>query len=171
MKYFYFCLLVLLCNASYCQKRENLQIEISKDSSTTTEGFSFYNVSIANFSDSITAILRSVHALINAGNKAQELVVWENKGNEELYSLKQTVTDTLYTYEVPQYRASIILPFQEISFKILVPSSNNEKFLLIDYFYLIDFTYRKFKGEMMVGWWYKKYHQLHKTIPLPNEEK
>jgi hypothetical protein len=152
---------------SYCQKREKLRIEISKDSSTTTESFSFYSVSITNFSDSITAILHSVHALLSVGNRPQELVVWENKGNKELYSLKQTVTDTLYTYEVPQYRASVILPFQKISFKILVPSSNKEKLLLIDYFYLIDFSYRKFTRETMIGWWYEKYHQLHKTTLLP----
>jgi hypothetical protein len=68
---------------------------------------------------------------------------------------------------VPQYRASVILPFQKISFKILVPSSNKEKLLLIDYFYLIDFSYRKFTRETMIGWWYEKYHQLHKTTLLP----
>ena len=132
---------MFLFDFAYCQKKEALSIETSK-TNYASDSLYIYSISISNFSDSIICILHSHFVLLSVGNNPQALTATENNETKEWYNLKQAAKDTLFTYEVPQYRASIILPYQSLNFKILVHSSNKEQFLTINYFYLLDFCYR-----------------------------
>lgn len=124
-------------------------------------------MSINNFSDSVICILHSHFILLSVGNNPQTLAAMEKSETNERYDLKQAAKDTLVTYEVPQYRGSIILPYQGLNFSIVIASSPKEQFLSIDYFYLFDIDYRKFKKEMIIGRWYQKYHLTSQKIVLP----
>ena len=134
---------------------------------SSNDSFSIYNVSIKNFSDSITCILHSHFILLSIGNDPQSLAALALDKKDVSYNLKEAARDTLFTYEVPQYRASIILPYQALYFEIKVSASSKEQFLSIDYFHLFDIHYRKFQDGMLLGRWYERYHLNTKKIPLP----
>ena len=163
-----FCL--LSSSISYCQKRDSLSIKISKTGSAN-DRFSIFDLSITNYSDSITCILHSPAVFLGAGSGSQELAVTENSESRQVYNLKLAAGDTIYINEVLLYRASIILPYQTLHFKIRIPSSKKKQLLSIDYFHLFDISYQEFEKEMRIGRWYEKYHQSNKVILLPLSEK
>lgn len=157
--FFFYC-------ACYCQKKDVLSVEVAKVGYAQDSSI-IYGISITNFSDSIICILHSHFILLSAGNSPQALAVTENEGKRESYLLTQSARDTLFAFEIPQYRASIILPYQMLNFKIQVAGSQKEQFLSIEYFQIFDMCYRKFKNEMLIGRWYQKYHLLNKSVELP----
>jgi len=160
-------LLTMLISVTFFgQKKEKLFIEITR-SGLATEVYNNFDVKISNYSDSILAVLHSHHIFLTIGNNPQQLALLDSSDSKYNYTLNYAVKDTLHVYEVLQFRAILILPYQSLSFRISVPISNNTSTLNLDYFYLGDISYKKFKREMLIGNWYKKYKRLKGQMLLP----
>jgi len=160
-------LLGIYCT-TFAQQKGILSVTLAKDESSK-DSCCIYVMSIKNNTDSSLCILHSLFINLTS-EKPQGLAVysWDKKSEE--YSFQYSFKDTGYTFEVVPYIGELILPYRKLLFKIrLLPFKNDKtKSVGFEYFYLNDFSYRDFMGQMKkVGSWYYKYNRLKETVPLP----
>jgi hypothetical protein len=102
----------------------------------------------------------------------QKLALFDKIGLTETYSLEYSMRDTLHVYEGPinNFNGEVILPGQQIKFRILIKNSNINKKLKFEYFRVPDFCYSDFKKEIFkdATQWYKRYNRIERIIDLPN---
>jgi hypothetical protein len=67
------------------------------------------------------------------------------------------------------YNAEVILPLQEIRFRLLIPQSQKDKRILFEYITMPDYCFREFQKAIYrnAATWYKKYERREITFDLP----
>jgi hypothetical protein len=162
-------LLAIYCR-TFAQQTDMLSVTLAKDGSHK-DSCRLYTMSIKNNSDSSLCILHSLFINLNS-EKPQGLAVYGSDKKSEEYRFQYSFKDTGYTFEVVPYLGEMILPYQKLLFKIRLLPFKNEKARSVsfEYFYLKDFSYRDFIGQMKkVGSWYCKYNRLIEKISLPTQ--
>lgn len=132
-----------------------------------------YQVSIKNITDSIVCILHSMFIDL-ASSQPKGLPVNDQKLGKVRYSLDQSFRDTLLDAASFPYRGELILPYQSLTFRILLPKVDADRTNLFDfkYIYLKDIQYRQFMREMQkLTSWYRKYEIFEQTLELPSKAK
>jgi hypothetical protein len=150
------------------QQKDILSATLAKDDNNK-DSCCVYVMSIKNNSDSCLCILHSLFINLTS-EKPQGLAVYGSDKKSEQYAFQYSFKDTGYTFEVVPYAGELVLPYQKLVFKIrLLPFKNDKaRSIGFEYFYLNDFSYRGFMGQMKkVGSWYYKYKRLKETISLP----
>jgi hypothetical protein len=161
-------LLILLSHISWGQQIEQLRVTLSK-LANNEDSCCVYSVIVKNVSDSTVCILHSIFLNLTS-NKPQGIAVYQQGKSKVQYSLRYSLSDTAYNFESVPYRAECILPYQTLSFKIIIADTLNEKtkYLNFEYLYTPDFCYKNFMKDMRkMTSWYIKYRRLEKTLELP----
>ena len=170
VKYIMFISAVLLFTCNAFGQEGRLAVTFTKDE-TVKDSCCIYNMSIKNRSDSVLCILHSMFMSLTSV-QPQVLSVFEKNMDFDDFSFQYSVGDTSYTFEVMPYIGELILPYQQLSFKIKLLWSDGRKpgRLRFEYIYLNDLSYRKFQEEMkQVASWYNKYTRMEKFIDLPSQ--
>jgi hypothetical protein len=99
------------------------------------------------------------------------LALFKKEKTYDVFSLHYSAKDTANDYENsnPNFNAEIILPLQEIKFRVFVPLSGETKRILFDYIVLPDFCYMDFRQAIYTNatTWYKKYEMKEIEVDLP----
>jgi hypothetical protein len=127
-----------LPNLAFSQIRDTIAVIISKAQSTETIN-DLYNVRILNVKKDPVCIMHS--AYINLFfDPPQRLAVFRTEKSFDIFSLHWAANDTLYDdYENDNYDAEVILPLQEINFRLFIPHSTRDKRMVIEYIDLPDY--------------------------------
>jgi len=167
MKILFFLLFISVIHRSFSQVKDTLNAVIIRDTKKDSS-YVIYKITLRNFTKSPVCVLHSI--FINLFNSAPQQLALYNK-NDQFYSLSYSANDTLYDYEGPiiNFNGEIILPLQQIEFKISVPFSELSKKLQFDYFFIPDFCYLSFKKDILKNAtkWHRKYKRSKKWVELP----
>lgn len=166
IKYFILISILLLSKGLLGQATEPLAIQVETDGSQN-DSFSIYKITINNYSDSVTCILRSPFIWLGIGQGPIQLIPVETDAIKGQFNLEYAAKDHDYILEVALYRAAIILPYSALYFQIRVPASDKEQYLTIEYFNMYDLNYRQFGNSMKQAWWFAKYHLNERVVGLP----
>jgi len=97
----------------------------------------------------------------------QSLAVWRVENGVSLFNLHYSLADSKIDYENenPNYDGEIILPLQQMRFRVLIPKAGQMTRILIEHIDIPDFCYTKFEytiGHDQTNWYkqYKKYSDL-----------
>jgi len=169
-----FCLLLVFnCIRGFGQVNDSLLVQTFRESESEN-GFSTYLISIQNLRRTPVCIMHSIFMHL-IESPAQELAVFQNDGSTELYSLEYTMRDTLYDYGGPiqNFNGEIILPRQQIKFRLALLSSNLDKKLKFEFFPVPEFCYPDFKNAIFKNAtvWYQKYKRQQRIIELRTQPK
>lgn len=154
---------------SFSQTTDSLLVTVTKEK--MENGLHLYNVTMKNFSDTPVCILHSI--FINLFyDPAQQLAVIHSTSSAEFYSLSYSAKDTTIDYEGPinNFNAEIILPLQEIKFRLLLSSTSNKVTSLeFEYARIANLCYPEFKQAIFrdATQWHKKYKRIQRAIALP----
>jgi hypothetical protein len=155
-------------NYAFSQIKDTVAFLISKEE-TKEINYSLYNVVIKNFTDSPICILHSAYNNLFY-DPPQRLALIENDKFGNQYSLHYTARDTSNVYENTNsnYNGEVILPMQEIQFRLLIPLSNKESYLQFEYIIVSDFCYKSFKDNIFMDAtkWYLNYKKLYRKVKL-----
>jgi hypothetical protein len=153
----------------YSQIGDSLMVTAMKEEKLQ-DNYSLYTVIMKNVSDTPICILHSI--FINLFYEPpQKLAVADKTKSADIYSLEYSARDTLFDYEgsINNFNGEIILPLQEIKFKLLLLRTNKERELKFEYVQIENFCYPEFKNEIFKNatQWYKKYKRIQRIIELP----
>jgi hypothetical protein len=159
-------LLISTCGNGFSQTLDTILVTISRDEKPRTD---LYTVTIKNISDTPVCILHSI--FINLFyDPPQQLADYKKVNSTELYSLDYAARDTSIDYEGPidNLNGEVILPLQEIKFRLLIPDSNKDKKLQFEYVRIVHFCYPEFKNEIFkdATTWHRKYKKRTQIIEL-----
>jgi hypothetical protein len=166
IKYIILIAILFFYKGLFGQTKEPLSIQV-EPSVSNNDSFSIYKITLENYSDSITCIMRSPIILLGIGQGPLQLLPVENDSSKSQFSLGYAAGNDRYVLEGSPYRADIILPYHALSFEIRVPASDKEQFLTIKYFNLYDLNYRQFTHSMRNLDWFVKYLLNVKVVVLP----
>lgn len=159
--------LVVANYISFGQQKEQLQVTILKFEKSSDSSCVYY-ITIKNASDSIACILHSMFISLT-NSKPQGLALYQQSKSKEYYSLHYSFSDTLYNFESLPYRGACILPYQTLSFNVMIAPVTGAKArqLSLEYLYIPDFCYKEFMKDMQqMTTWYLKYKRIEKIMEL-----
>ena len=160
---------VLITNFTFGQIKDSIGFSILK-SISFEKTYDLYDVTIKNGKGSPICIMHSTTVNLFF-DPPQRLAIMTNDRSIELFSLHFSSKDTLEDNEGhnPNYNAEVILPFQEIKFRLLIPHSEKDQRISFEYITLPDYCFRDFRNAIYINasTWYAKYIKLEISFMLP----
>lgn len=127
-----------------------------------------YDISVENNSDTVVCILHSKFINLNS-SEPQGLALYKINREKGEYSMGWSFEDTTYSSWGTPKKGELLLPHQNIKFKILIlKSSGIQNYILVDYFNVSDFCYTEFIKQMTdnPSRWYSKFKVVKLTIKI-----
>jgi hypothetical protein len=154
---------------SFGQAKDSIGVAFSKQQSAE-KGNDLYEITIANGRDIPICILFVPYIKLFY-DPPQRLAIYNMTDSLQVVSLHYSERDTHNDYENtnPSYDAEPIMPYQHITFRVYIPSTDWPKQMIFDYIVLRNFCYNDFKQAIFrnSSTWYDKYTIKHVTFDLP----
>ena len=162
-------LLVFIANLAFGQIHDSIGFSIKKSTSFEKTN-DLYEVIIKNGRENPISIMHSTRINLFF-DPPQRLAIMRKAKNFELISLHFSSKDTIEDNEGrnKNYNAEVILPHQEIRFRLLIPHTEKDKRILFEYISLQDYCFREFKNAIFgnASTWYNKYMKREIVLNLP----
>ena len=161
--------LLLISSLTFGQVKDSISFSFLKLESFDKQN-ELYEVLVKNGSRKPICVTHSAYINLLYDPPAR-LALFKKEKICDVFSLHYSARDSANEYENnnPNFNAEIILPLQEIKFRIFVPLSRETKRILFDYIVLPDFCYMDFKQAIYANatTWYKKYQIKEIEVDLP----
>jgi hypothetical protein len=161
LRYFPVFGLSFISNLTYAQLKDTIFFGVIKLTSSEAKD-ELYEVTIRNGRVAPVCIMHSAYINLFL-DPPQRLALLGSEKSKQLFSLHYAARDTLNNYEKsnPNYNGEIVLPLQEIKFRLLIPRSDANKSILFEYIILNDFCYNEFKAAIYrnAATWYSRYRK------------
>jgi hypothetical protein len=170
MKYSFSVLIcIFLSNFALGQLKDSLGIILSKCKSDEKNN-DLYEIVIKNVKVDPVAVLHSAYISL-IYDPPQRLSILKNNDLYEDVSLHWSAKDTLNDYENsnPNYNAEVILPTQELKFRVYIPKSSRDKRLLLEYINVPNFCFKEFKQAIFKNatTWYTQFARHEVLVDFP----
>jgi hypothetical protein len=111
----------------------------------------------------------TIHLFLNPPGR---LSLYRAQNKDNIFSLHYPLADSMKVFENdnPNYSGTIILPLQQIQFRILIPALYQNDFILFEYFDVSDLCYSKFMRAIFKNstTWYSRYKRKTQLVKLPD---
>ena len=164
-------MLLVISSVAFGQVKDSIGFSFRKLESPDKKN-ELYEIIIGNRRQIPICMMHSAYIFLLYDPPAR-LALFKKEKTYDVFSLHYSVKDAANDYENsnPNYNGEVILPLQEIKFRIFVPLSHEPKRILFDYIVLPDYCFKDFKQAIYANaaTWYNKYKMKQIDMDLPSK--